>query len=155
MVAILGSFKVANCSSRTRLVAVSDYVAAHLRGLFDLKVDAVIGNPVQSCFLERPDEWPRKTYLTYVGRLLRAKNIHQLLPAMCDLQKENPELRICVIGDGPLLANLQSSFRGNPAIEFTGNLDPARVRRYLRQTKVFVSGNEMEPFGITYLEALS
>jgi len=155
MVGILGSFKVANRCSQASLVAVSDYVAAHLRGLFNLRVDAVIRNPVRACFLERADEWPRRTYLTYVGRLLAAKNVHRLLPAMCDLQKENPELRICVIGDGPLLESLRSSFRGNPAIEFTGNLAPSCVRRRLRQTKVFVSGNEMEPFGITYLEALS
>jgi glycosyltransferase involved in cell wall biosynthesis len=74
---------------------------------------------------------------------------------MCDLQRENPDLRICVIGDGPQRAELESSFPRDPPIEFTGDLDPLEVRRYLQRTKVFVSGNEMEPFGITYLEALS
>jgi glycosyltransferase involved in cell wall biosynthesis len=88
MAAILGSFKLANTRSEARLVAVSDYVAAHLRGLFNLQVDAVIRNPVQSCFLEPADESGDRCYLTYVGRLLPAKNVHRLLPAMCDLQKE-------------------------------------------------------------------
>ena len=155
MAAILCSLKLANSTSRARLVAVSDYVAAHLRGPFNLRVDAVIRNPVQSCFLEPPDGSGERRYLTYVGRLLPAKNVHRLLPAMCDLQKENPELRICIIGDGPQRAELESSFRMDPPIEFTGNLDPLEVRGCLRRTKVFVSGNEMEPFGITYLEALS
>jgi glycosyltransferase involved in cell wall biosynthesis len=154
MVAILASFKLANSSSQARLVAVSDYVAAHLRGPFNLRVDAVIRNPVQSCFLEPPDESCERRYLTYVGRLIPAKNVRRLLPAMCDLQRENPELRICIIGDGPQRAELEASFRTDPPIEFTGNLDPLEVRGYLRRTKVFVSGNEMEPFGITYLEAL-
>jgi glycosyltransferase involved in cell wall biosynthesis len=130
-------------------------VAAHLRGLFNLQVDAVIRNPVQSCFLEPADESGDRCYLTYVGRLLPAKNVHRLLPAMCDLQKENPELRICIIGDGPQREALQASYRTDPAVEFTGDLDPLQVRSYLRRTRVFVSGNEMEPFGITYLEALS
>jgi glycosyltransferase involved in cell wall biosynthesis len=155
MAAILGSFKLANTRSEARLVAVSDYVAAHLRGLFNLRVDAVIRNPVQSCFLEPADESGERRYLTYVGRLLAAKNVHRLLPAMCDLQKENPELRICIIGDGPQRTELESSFPTDPPIEFAGDLDALKVRGYLRRTKVFVSGNEMEPFGITYLEALS
>jgi glycosyltransferase involved in cell wall biosynthesis len=155
MVAILGSFRLANSYSQAALVAVSDYVAAHLRGPFNLRVDAVIRNPVQSCFFEPADESGGRCYLTYVGRLLPAKNLHRLLPAICDLQKENPDLRICVIGDGPQREVLQRLFQTDPPIEFTGNLDALAVRRYLQRTKVFVSGNEMEPFGITYLEALS
>jgi len=155
MAMIVASFKLANSLSQARLVAVSDYVAAHLRGLFNLKVDATIRNPVQLSFLEPSAEVAGRRYLTYVGRLIPAKNVHRLLPAMCDLQRENPDLRICIIGDGPQRAELESSFRTDPPIEFTGDLDPLDVRRYLQRTKVFVSGNEMEPFGITYLEALS
>ena len=155
MAMIVASFKLANSLSQARLVAVSDYVAAHLRGLFNLKVDATIRNPLQLSFLEPSVEVAGRRYLTYVGRLIPAKNVHRLLPAMCDLQRENPDLRICIIGDGPQRAELESSFRTDPPIEFTGDLDPLEVRRYLQRTKVFVSGNEMEPFGITYLEALS
>jgi glycosyltransferase involved in cell wall biosynthesis len=47
---------------------------------------------------------------------------------------------------------LEASF---PGVEFTGNLSSLEVRAYLRQTKVFVSGTEMEALGIGYLEALS
>ncbi len=153
--AIFASYRAANLSSQTRLVAISDYVEAQLRCLFNVRVDAVIRNPVQSCFLESHDESVERRYLTFVGRLVPAKNVHRLLPAMCDLQKENPELRICIIGDGPQRETLQRSFQTDPPIEFTGSLDVSRVRSYLRQSRVFVSGNEMEPFGITYLEALS
>lgn len=145
------SFKCANWRRDVPLVAVSDYVAVHLRGLFNLRVDAVIRNPLRSLFFEPYQEIERR-YLTFAGRLIAAKNAHRLLPVMCELQRENPELRVCVIGDGPMRARLQSSF---PGVEFTGNLSSLEVRSYLRRTKVFVSGNEMEPFGIVYLEALS
>ncbi|MGH9560485.1 MAG: glycosyltransferase family 4 protein, partial [Terracidiphilus sp.] len=110
-----------------------------------------VRNPLQSLFFEPYEEGERR-YLTFVGRLIPAKNIHRLLPALCELQQYNPELRVCVIGDGPLRESLQASF---PGVEFTGNLGSDKVRAYLRQTRVFVSGNEMEPFGIVYLEALS
>ncbi len=151
MIAVPASYKFANCGRTRRFVAVSDYVAVHLRALFNLRVDAVIRNPLQSMFLE-PFEESERRYLTFVGRLIQAKNIHRLLPAMCEVQKQNPELRVCVIGDGPLRPGLEVLF---PRVEFTGNLGSTDVRAYLRQTKVFVSGNEMEPFGIVYLEALS
>lgn len=151
MIAILVSYKLANRSRHVRLVAVSDYSAVHLRGLFNLRVDAVIRNPLRSLFFE-PYEERERHYLTYIGRLIPAKNIHRLLPAICEVQKENPHLRVCVIGDGPIREALKASF---PGVEFTGSLNSADVRAYLRQTKVFVSGNEMEPFGIVYLEALS
>jgi len=154
-IALYASYRAAGATSQTKLVAISDYVAAQLRCLFDIRADAVIRNPVQSCFLTPPDEPCQRRYLTYVGRLIAAKNVHRLLPAMCELQRENPEMRICIIGDGPQLETLRSSFGGNRSVEFTGDLDPLKVRSYLRKTKVFVSGNEMEPFGITYLEALS
>lgn len=152
---IFASYKVASLHSEAKLVAVSDYVAAQLRCLFNVRAEAVIRNPVRSCFLEATDEPAERCYVTYVGRILPAKNLHRLLPAMRDLQSENPSLRICIIGDGPQLESLRTSFGAEPSIEFAGNLEPLEVRKRLRQTKVFVSGNEMEPFGITYLEALS
>jgi glycosyltransferase involved in cell wall biosynthesis len=155
MLAVLGSFKVANTCSDVRLVAVSDYVASHLSGPFKLRIDGVIRNPVRSVFLEPFDEPGERPYLTYVGRLFSAKNVHRLLPAMCELQRQCPEMRICIIGDGPQRKSLEDSFGRRPGIEFTGDLEPAKVRAYLRRSKVFVSGNELEPFGITYLEALS
>jgi glycosyltransferase involved in cell wall biosynthesis len=155
MAAILGSFKLANSSPHVRLVAVSDYVAAHLRGPFSVRVDAVIRNPIQSCFLETANGSNSRNYITYVGRLLPAKNVHRLLPAMCDLRKEKPELRICVVGEGPQRELLEATFRTDPPIKFTGSLDPCSLRSILRQTKVFVSGCETEALGISYLEALS
>ncbi len=156
---ILGSLKLANHSPGCKLSAVSDYVAAHLRGVYGLRVDAVIRNPLRPIFLE-PWDGDRRTdgarrYLTYAGRLLPAKNLHRLLPAMVRLLDEDTTLGICVIGDGPQRRELEASVAGDQRVEFTGNLEPAGLRARLRQTRVLVSGNEMEPFGIVYLEALS
>lgn len=151
---ILLSLKIANWSSSCRLVAVSDYVAVHL-GCVNVHIDAVIHNPVQEAFLQSWQEQEERNYLTYVGRLIPAKHVHLLLLAMLQMLDHDSQLRICIVGDGPQRAELEAVAQGNSRVEFTGNLNSNAVIGVLRKTRVFVSGNEMEPFGITYLEALS
>jgi glycosyltransferase involved in cell wall biosynthesis len=153
--AILASFKLTNLSLDCPLVAVSDYVAVHLRAIYGLRVDAVIHNPLQSLFCEPWESPEPRNYLTYVGRLVPAKNLHRLLPIMQQLLKGDPELRVCIIGDGQQRRELEASVQGEPRIEFAGTLDALSVRAYLRKTNVFVSGCETEALGLGYVEALS
>jgi glycosyltransferase involved in cell wall biosynthesis len=153
--AILASFKLANLFWDCPLATVSDYVAIHLRAIYGLRVDAVIHNPLQSVFCEPWQSSESRNYLTYVGRLVPAKNLHQLLPAMQQLLYEDPELRVCIIGDGRQRRELEALVQDEPRIEFAGNLDTLDVRTYLRKTKVFVSGCETEALGLAYVEALS
>jgi glycosyltransferase involved in cell wall biosynthesis len=152
--AITLSLKLANRCSQ--LVAVSNYVAVHLRTIFNLRVDAVIHNPMRSLF-QRSDEAEatQRDCITYVGRLHPAKRLDKIFPAICSLVEETPGLRGCIIGDGALRHTLQSHARRNPRIEFHGSLAPEQVRGWLRRSRLFVSGCETEALGIAYLEALS
>jgi glycosyltransferase involved in cell wall biosynthesis len=115
----------------------------------------VIHNPLQSIFCEPWQSCKPRNYLTYVGRLIPAKNLHRLLPAMQQLLEEDPELRVCIIGEGPQRRELEALVSGSPRVEFLGTLDPVGVRAYLRKTKVFVSGCQTEALGLAYVEALS
>ncbi len=153
--AILASFKLANLSSGCRFTTVSDYVAAHLRAIYKLRVDAVVHNPLQSVFREPWQSSEPRNYLTYVGRLIPAKNLHRLLPVMQQLLDEDPELRICIIGDGPQRQQLEALVQDKSRTEFVGALNSLDVRTYLRKTKVFVSACETEALGLAYVEALS
>jgi glycosyltransferase involved in cell wall biosynthesis len=153
--AVVGSFKLANLSSGCRLVAVSHYAAVHLRAVYNLRVDAVIHNPLQAIFSEPCAAGESRNYITYVGRLVPAKNLHRILPAICELLESEKELRACVIGDGPQRAQLEALAAGSPRVEFHGTLPPEKVREFLRKTRVFVSGCETEALGLTYVEALS
>jgi glycosyltransferase involved in cell wall biosynthesis len=74
---------------------------------------------------------------------------------MRQLLEGDPELRVCIIGDGPQRLELEALVQDEPRIEFAGNLDALDVRAYLRKTKVFVSGCETEALGLAYVEALS
>ncbi len=156
LLAIIASLKLINRCSGARLVAVSHYAAIHLRTIFNLKVDAVIHNPLKPLFLETFDNSAQmRNYVTYVGRLHPAKNLHRLMPVIRDLLAETPGLRACFIGDGDQRAALQNAVNGDPGFEFKGSLDSAEVRDWLRRTRVFFSGCETEALGISYVEALS
>lgn len=155
LIGFLATYKLTNICPHTPLVAVSEYSAIHLVTIFNIRFEAVIQNPVKQVFLTpyNGPEYDRR-YITYVGRLTPAKNLHRLLPAIRTVLDETPGLRACIIGDGEQRAALQSAF-ADERIEFPGSLDSSTVREKLRATRVFVSGNQTEPFGITFLEALS
>jgi glycosyltransferase involved in cell wall biosynthesis len=156
LVAIVASFKLANLCSGTQLVSVSHYTAASLLAMFNIRSDAVVHNSVKPLYLEPDDGPPReRCYVTYVGRLTVAKNLHHILPAVRDLLDENPGLRMCIIGVGEQQAELEAIIDGDPRFELKGAPDDISVRDWLRRSKIFVSGNVAEGFGITYLEALT
>ncbi len=156
LLAIVGSFKLANQCAGAQLVSVSHYTAATLRAVFGIRSDAVVHNPVKPLYLE-PDNGPplQRCYVTYVGRLIATKNLHRILPAIRDLLDETPSLRACIIGEGGQQAELQAMVAGDPRFEFKGTPEDLSVRDWLRRTKIFVSGNEVEGFGIAYLEAMT
>jgi glycosyltransferase involved in cell wall biosynthesis len=156
MALIAASFRLAACCAGTQLVAVSEYTASHLEAIFNVPLDAVILNPVKSLYLDpNVDLSQDRVYITYLGRLAPAKGIGRLIPIIRDLLKEAPNLRMCIIGEGPEKTTLEKAACGDPRFQFLGNVDDERVREYLRRTKIFVSGNKVEGLGITYLEALS
>lgn len=153
---IIGSYKLATFCAGTQLVSVSYYTASTLRALFNVNADAVIYNAAKPLFLEPSNEGEAKrNYITYVGRLIEAKNLHRILPAIRDLMDETPALRMCIIGSGPQRAELEAIIGGDDRFEFKGTPDDETVRNWLRRTRVFVSGNEVEGFGIAYLEAMT
>jgi len=154
--AILGAYKLATASPGAQLVVVSEYSALHLRAIFGLRVDAVIHNPVHPVFLEATREAAtERVAITFVGRLHHAKNVHRLLPAIRNVLDENPGLRAWIVGDGPMRLALERIAGDDKRIEFLGALAPHHVRDRLRRSRVFVTANPAEHFGIVYLEALS
>lgn len=155
VLALVASFKMLSLLSSTRLVAISHYAASHLKALYNIEVDGVVHNPLNSIFFEPFENNAERMCLTYVGRLHPVKNIDKLLPAMIAVLDEHPGLRIRIVGDGVQRSYLRNRFGRDPRVEFTGDMDSSSVRNVLRTTKVFISGCETEALGIAYLEALS
>ena len=70
----MASFRMATAGKKTQLVAVSDYTAAHLRAIFNLRVDAVIRNPLHPLFLRAcPEGETKREAIMYVGHLVGQK----------------------------------------------------------------------------------
>jgi glycogen synthase len=137
-------------------VTVSDYSAIHLKYIFNVRVDAVIRVPLANLFFEPlVEEQCKRQYVTFVGRLVEVKRLDLLLPPICDLLRENPNLHCCVVGDGPCRKAWEESVAGTTRVEFVGSRDPVFIREQLRRTKIFVSGAGNESLGAVYLEALS
>jgi glycosyltransferase involved in cell wall biosynthesis len=150
------SYKLASVSPKTCLVAVSDYVAAHLDTIFDIRVVATIRNPLSGLFLEpAPQDAGERIYVTFVGRLVPCKRVDRLIPPIKALLNEYSQLRCCIVGDGPCKATLERMVGDDPRFELVGTQDQFFVREQLRRTKLFVSGTPNEALGIAYLEALS
>lgn len=155
MLGILAAVHLGSASRGVQVIEVSQYSALHIQEIFGIRVDAVIRNPVHPLFLEPPGTSQPRFAITYVGRLHRSKYVDRLLPAMHDVLDESPELQAWIIGDGALRPELERMVAGDERFRFFGALPPIEVREKLRATKVFISGNPTEPFGIVYLEALS
>jgi glycosyltransferase involved in cell wall biosynthesis len=142
--------------SGTKLVTVSHYSALHFDVIFNLRVDAVIHNPVRREFLVPPEHADgSRNLIAFAGRLHPCKNLRELMPPILRVLDEDPKLEACFIGGGPLRAALEGLAAGHPRVAFPGVLSAAALRDRLRHTRVFISGCAVEALGITYLEALS
>jgi glycosyltransferase involved in cell wall biosynthesis len=102
----------------------------------------------------------RGPIVLFVGRLALNKGCEYLIRAMASLQKVKPEIRLVVIGDGPLRNRLEeqaSAVLGN--FEFLGVQSPAVVRDWMNRATVFsvpsvtISSGEAEGFGMVFAEA--
>lgn len=91
-----------------------------------------------------------------VGRLSEEKGFPYLLQAFAKVKSEFPQIKLVVVGDGPLkvsLKNLTSSLRLDGFVEFAG-FQPD-VTRYYQDFNLYVSSSLLEHFPMSILEAMS
>lgn len=93
--------------------------------------------------------------VVFIGRLAPGKGIETLLRAW-DRASSRPsfDLRLTVVGDGPLAALAQEA--APRSVDFVGWIDKDEVRQRLLEARAFVFPSEWyEPFGMVLLEAMS
>ncbi len=115
----------------------------------------------------RPNPYPPKTrkelglpedqfVLVTIGRLVRRKNLGELLEIFAGIRKEIP-CTLVVIGDGPEMDGLKGkvgSMEGGSSVRMTGRVDDERKFQYLCASDIYVSTAVHEGFGIVFLEAM-
>lgn len=105
-------------------------------------------------------EWGQ---ILYVGRLVERKGLPFLIEALHLLQKEQPGIRLTVIGDGPMRARYEQLARDRlgDRVNFLGAQPQPDVRSHLQRAYLFcmpsitVSSGEAEALGVVFLEAMA
>jgi glycosyltransferase involved in cell wall biosynthesis len=88
--------------------------------------------------------------LLYVGRLATEKRVDWLR----DLLEQLPEVRLAIVGDGPLRSALEELFANTPTV-FTGYLQGADLAHAYASADLFVFPSANETFGNVVLEAMA
>ncbi len=91
-----------------------------------------------------------------VGRLSAEKGLKYLIEAFAKVVEKYPQMKLLIVGDGPLKDSLQSlavSLQLGEKIIFTGfQVD---VAAYYRKMDIYVSSSLLEHFPLVILEAMS
>lgn len=144
------------------VVANSNFTRMINEEIFGLHVDAVINPGVSKEFIQKlknrtlkpKDE--RSTDVLFVGRLVRAKRVDTLIKSLAYLSSSYKRKLTCkIIGAGPEENKLRDLARKLAvSVTFCGKMNQANIIDEYLDSKVFVSLNPHEPFGIVFLEAL-
>ncbi|MCB0034228.1 MAG: glycosyltransferase, partial [Anaerolineales bacterium] len=94
----------------------------------------------------------------YVGRLSPEKNLPTLLDEFMQAYQQRPELRLLLIGDGPLTNKLKQRVQTaglDKAILFAGAIPYDEVGNYLAAADLFVTASVSEVHPLTVIEAMA
>lgn len=109
--------------------------------------------------LKRKLNLTKKDYvIIFVGRLAKEKNVEFLLEAQKNLVKENSNIKLIIVGDGPDKAKYED-FANNLGISsnviFTGKIPWDEIQYYYHLSDFFVTASKSETQGLTVVEAMA
>lgn len=93
-----------------------------------------------------------------VGRLVPWKGFEMLIKVFAEVAHTRPDLKLFIVGDGPLLESLQltvDSLQLGDRVVFAGAVHHDALLRYLRAADIFVLNTLYEGFSHLILEALA
>ena len=96
--------------------------------------------------------------LLYVGRLAPEKNLDFMLSSLEPVLKENPKLRLLLVGGGPLLEPLKvlcHELGIERQVIFPGFVDPSRLKDIYAAGDAFVFASRTETQGVCITEAMA
>lgn len=96
--------------------------------------------------------------LAYVGRVSEEKNISEIINYLPALLKENRDIKMLIVGDGPKRIALEQEVKElglTDVVIFTGMVPWENIQNYYALGKAFVCASTSETQGLTYLEALA
>lgn len=137
-------------------IAVSEMTKRDLESL-GVKGAKVVPNGLDFKRIERIKASSTTSDIIYAGRLIGHKNVDLLIRAVQLIEKEVPDIKTFIVGDGPDIGNLKRLARElglEKKIKFTGfleNYDDAIA--LMKSARVFVMPSKREGFGMAALDA--
>jgi glycosyltransferase involved in cell wall biosynthesis len=92
--------------------------------------------------------------IIFVGRLIYAKGIQDLIEAYKDLRARAYDIHLSIVGDGAYAKELETMGQGY-GVGFAGELDHAGVMAMLRMSDIFVNPSYSEGLPTSVMEAAS
>lgn len=103
-----------------------------------------------------PDTNKTGNNLLFVGRLAAVKGLPVLFEALSELQKDHPDIRLTLIGDGPDRAALETLARPlGEMVKFVGYKSQTEVAQTLRTTDALVLPSFAEGLPVVLMEAMA
>ena len=96
--------------------------------------------------------------LVYLGRLASIKRIEDILMAVDILKRRGRDLKVAIIGDGPMRERLQSLVEErnlHQNVRLLGNISDQEKYSVLKSSRIFVMPSEREGFSIATLEGMA
>lgn len=116
--------------------------------------DTVLFNPEKRDMKLR-QTWgaaPESPVALYVGRVAAEKDIPLALEAWAAARMRCPELKMVVVGDGPVRKKLERKW---PDVHFAGMRYDEDLARYYASADLFIFGSTSETFGNVIIEAMA
>lgn len=116
----------------------------------------VIGCGVDPAEFKKRFGRPKTEKILTIARLVKYKNIKDLILAFALLHRERPGVKLSIIGRGPeekSLKQLVSQLELNGSVEFKSNLSRKDLVLEIKSASVFCLPSSVEGFGIAILEA--
>lgn len=106
-----------------------------------------------------PNDFKYKIYdVIFAGRLIKEKNVDTLLKAISLLKIEFPDIKCCIVGDGPEMASLielAKRLKICANVKFTGFQKYETLIRKIKASKTLVLPSSREGFGMVVIEAFA
>jgi len=152
--------------SARRNIGVSEAACGFLRHLGAVNTQ-VIYNGIDTTIFKKKEDINYKQKLgisndaiviTFVGRLIYAKGVQDLIYALSRIKDAAPEVKLLIAGDGPYRTELeklahQNEYAGSTL--FLGQRNQDEVIDVLSATDIFVNPSYSEGLGISVMEAAS
>jgi len=129
------------------------------RNLFDIPpgVDSNLFRPTANKVREKHNLHDNRLLL-FVGRFVPLKNLPFLLTAFAKIAKEDSQVRLMMVGEGPLdgkIKRLSRKLKVSERVIFTGKIANEELPQYYSAADIFVMPSGYDNFPNSILEAMS